>query len=481
MPIQRIELYQHQYDIVNCRKRKRALFGGVGSGKSFAMMLCLMQHCAMYPGTNVLIIRKVASDIKKTIWNDFQEAFYDNIKTINKQEMFIMLKNKTKVFFVHGWDPERGLKHLDAYNISSFLISQAEEVPEGCYRKLIDRSRRKKCLPNLSNRKGIIPDHEFMRLIEGNPRGKDWIWKNFCDGAAVVENFEEVGDKSTKYNTYIKDDSILIQVESGAYSFVPQDYLKSLMESHSERYIQRYVLGKFDSFTGLVYDVFNKEHHCIEPYEVKKKPDPRRYLRIVSFDWGFRNPTAVLWAIYDMEEDMLIAYREYYQNGLTATQQAERVLDLSEGERIDFFVADPSIWNTTPSGSSVALDLINVFNERLGMSKLPIIASENELDYGVEQVHKQMLIKEENGVLSSGFYLFNDMYNFINEIENYKYPEDVDTREPKTNLKEEPLKKNDHLMDALRYMILSKKLYSKESMQWRDGKKRRTLDNDGYD
>ena len=440
-----VNLIAHQAEILGSGKRRLACFGGVGSGKSYVMMLRLMKHALDFPGTTCLIVRRVKEDLRKTSLADFVEGFGEWVQDMNMQTMCVTLVNGTKIFFLHGWDDERGTKHLDAYNSSAFLISQAEELPEQTYRKLVDRNRKKR------GSGGEITEH--LELMEGNPAGRNWVWDLFCRGSEESSKHEVVKGEEKEYWIHEKKDSMLARVQAADYPFVPDGYLGNLLQNSSQRYIDRYVRGEFESYSGVVYDEFDERVHLYDGFGFKDRL-PNEYRRVIGIDWGLRNPTAVLWAVYDVKEDVYFFYRESYVSGKLAEEQARMIVDNSGKEEVDFIVMDPSAWNRDPlSGSSIAGEFQKVFQER----KWSVYKADNNRDRGIEAVHKQMKV---TGGLTR-LYLDRRLDNFQKEIRDYRFPEDVESKEPKQNLKEDALKKNDHLMDCMRYLIMAKPWYLK--------------------
>jgi hypothetical protein len=207
------------------------------------------------------------------------------------------------------------------------------------------------------------------------------------------------------------------------------------------------VEGKFDAYTGLVYDCWNDKIHLVEPRAVPKELDKERYARVLAFDWGRRVPSAALWAVYDRKEDEYLLYREHYKSGLSAEGQAREILKLSGGEKVDICIADTQIFAEDPIvGTTIALEFQKIW-------PWPVVPADKRIERGVEQVYKY---------LSSGkMKAFSDMKNFRAEIEEYKYEDDDEVKEPKRNLKERPLKKKDHMMDCLRYLVASRVFYEK--------------------
>ena len=194
------------------------------------------------------------------------------------------------------------------------------------------------------------------------------------------------------------------------------------------------------------------------PFKEKLGPD---YRRVIGIDWGLRNPTAVLWSVYDVHEDVHFVYREHYKAGLLAEEQAIKIVEMSGGENPDFITMDPSAWNTDPlSRSSIAGEFQKVFDKLCRQKGRPgwvLYKADNNRDRGIEAVHRQMKVEQARTHL----YVDRTLENLLKEIRDYRYPDDVENKEPKLNLKEDALKKNDHAVDALRYIIMAKPWYMK--------------------
>jgi PBSX family phage terminase large subunit len=455
MTDKRIELYDHQLKIMEVpvieKHSRYGMLGGVGSGKTYVMMLKMVSHLLKYPGTNGMLLARVKNDLKMKNYPDFVDAFGEYIKHEDRQNLIVTLKNGSKVFFVHGWDDERGVKHLDGYNCSCFLMSQAEEMPEKTYRKMVDR-----------NRKMDRGEKEWVELFEGNPAGKNWIWDLFCKDTEKQEFMEEVNGHQVAYDYYYKKDvtisnkkeiftdSFFISCQSENYDFVPEGYLETLLKNSSERYKMRYVFGKFDNFTGMVYDCWNPKIFSVNPYDIPIDIDRERYARVLWFDWGHRVPSAAIWGLYDRHEDSYVLYRLHYQAGWSAEMQAQNILEKTGKELVDICIADTQIWNVDPAtGQSLILDFQKVW-------PWPIVPADKRVEAGIERTYKY---------ISAGKILvFKNMKEFFDEIDGYRFVDDDEIREPKKNLSEAPLKKKDHLMDCLRYGVMGRIFYDRPNI-----------------
>ena len=73
---------------------------------------------------------------------------------------------------------------------------------------------------------------------------------------------------------------------------------------------RRGFLGEWASGEGLVFQKFEPETHIVDTTVM---PNWKRYL---SVDWGYRNPSSVIWWARS-PDDRLYAYKEIYQTALT--------------------------------------------------------------------------------------------------------------------------------------------------------------------
>jgi hypothetical protein len=414
--------------------------------------------------------RSQGTETRRTIYKDYKDAFGEWIANENKQDGYIELINGSGIQFIHLWDDEKGVDHLNAYNISCFLISQAEQVPKAVWQKLLDRSRRKG-VGGKVHRHAVtnkpIGEGDYLRLVEGNPNNRDWVYDEFVAGAEEKQYAEEVQGKKVEFKVYRKPDHILVNCQSANYSFVPSDYVETITANAPQRYIDRYVKGMWTAHSGLVYsDVLNKGHYS-EPYNIRKDMDRARFVRIIGFDWGLRDPTGMLWAIYDRLNDTYLCYRESYENNLTLAEQAERLVEMSGDEKVDVVIADTQIWNREAStGKAMVEEIQKVFLKH--RFDALIVPASKDIEAGVLAVTKYLK--------TGKIVFFRTLRALQGEFDTYRYPEDVDVKEPIKNLLRIPLDKNNHLMDPLRYIIYTQEVYRRElnpisrperqSMEW---------------
>ena len=207
--------------------------------------------------------------------------------------------------------------------------------------------------------------------------------------------------------------------------------------------------GSWDSFSGQVFTEFrdNPAHysdceqtHVISPFRV-----PRHWRILMSMDWGYTRPFAVLWfAISDGKPNRMYLIREYYgctgtpNEGvkLEPTEVAQTIKHIEDadpnlrGMQIQR-IGDPAIW-----GTQGAQSIGSLFEaERVYIDK-----ANNDRLNGKMQCHHRLSM-DADGI--PYFQCFNTCRNFIRTIPALVYDdrrvEDVDTST------------EDHIYDAWRY------------------------------
>ncbi len=170
---------------------------------------------------------------------------------------------------------------------------------------------------------------------------------------------------------------------------------------------------------GAIYPVGESEITC-EPFQI-----PVYYRHVYALDVGW-NRTAALWGALDGETDVLYLYSEHYQSEVQPAVHAQAIK--SRGDWI------PGVIDPAARGRSQAdgISLRNTYAE-LGLILVP---ANNAVESGIYETWAR---------LSSGrIKVFRTLQSFLMEYRLYRRDE-----------KGKIVKSNDHLMDTLRYMVMS--------------------------
>lgn len=214
------------------------------------------------------------------------------------------------------------------------------------------------------------------------------------------------------------------------------------------------IQGKYFSYVGAIYSKTTNEQNWVEPIHTSENW-PIYFARWGHFgmlDHGFTNPTAFYLGCYN-EEGQVIIYYEYYESGRLVSENAiaiKQILkDFRLTDKIDYIVADPSIWNKDAiTGTSVAAE----YSEHgLNFGK-----ANNDVSAGINRVGQRF--KTRSKVNKAPMLMITkNCTKALWEIARYRWARyDTSKAINKNNLKETPQKKDDHAMDAIRYGIVSR-------------------------
>lgn len=249
--------------------------------------------------------------------------------------------------------------------------------------------------PTLTDRRGEA-------IFISTPKGFNWFYDLY--------NLQEVDPdfKSFHFTTYDNP-------------HIPSDEVDKAREQLTEtRFAQEY-LADFRKTEGLVYKEFLREKHVIDPETVKNMPWVEL---IVPVDYGYH--TSAVLSIYRDSTDCYWVMKESYEHERTDTQVNEYVQALNANR----VYPDPA-----------AASAIAELKKKISTVR-EVVKGKDSVKNGLDKVRE--LLKADKLKIS------RDCVNTIMEFETYSYPD----KRPDHNEDEDPIKENDHAMDALRYAIM---------------------------
>ncbi len=89
--------------------------------------------------------------------------------------------------------------------------------------------------------------------------------------------------------------------------------MEKLRNLEGMRYKRGYE-GVWVSAEGLVFEKFSPDIHIIDNFKI-----PKKWVRYLSIDWGFRNPASCIWWARDKAK-RLYSYKEIYKTKLTVPE-----------------------------------------------------------------------------------------------------------------------------------------------------------------
>lgn len=179
-------------------------------------------------------------------------------------------------------------------------------------------------------------------------------------------------------------------------------------------------LGKPSIGSGMIYPIEESRIVC-DPFEI-----PAHWKRCAGMDFGWTNPTAVVWLAHDTQQDIVYVYAEYAQRELPPQTHVNNIQALGSWIPV---VCDPA----GQSGSQADGESLMAKYQQHG---LELSQADNSVETGIQEVFERML----TGRLK----IFRTCEGLLSERRSY-------ARDDKGRVK----KMNDHRLDALRYGIVS--------------------------
>lgn len=206
--------------------------------------------------------------------------------------------------------------------------------------------------------------------------------------------------------------------------YLPADYIENLKASTPRgMWYDRKIKGLWVAAEGLVYELFDRNTHVVKPIT-----PPKGWQRLRAVDFGFTNPFVCLWGALDYD-GRLYVFDEHYQANTLIKDHAKAI---HKRGAIDWTVADHDAQERA----------------ELRDAGIQTRAANKEVEFGLQRVAERLVVQPDG---YPRLFISANCVNLVREFGSYVWEERKDGKP----VKEQPLKVNDHAMDALRYMVMA--------------------------
>lgn len=219
--------------------------------------------------------------------------------------------------------------------------------------------------------------------------------------------------------------------------FLDKEEIDELTSSMSKDELESRKYGKFVNSSGLVYNEFDENIHVIEPFDV-----PKEWYDNISIDPGLNNPLSAHWYAQDFDGNIYVI-AEHFEAKRDVVYHSNRIKEISEklgwprlkNGMIGAIIDSAASQRTLASEKSV----VELFydNQILVSTKV-----NKDMFSGISAVKNYL--KSADG--KTKLFIFKNCVNMISEFKSYWWGDG-----------DNPIKKDDHALDELRYYIMSKK------------------------
>lgn len=394
--------HQKQLEVHNDTHRFKVLNWGRRTGKS-----TLAANLTLMAATQVVgrywIVAPTYKQAKNIYWLDIihNQIPRELVKKKNEQELIITLINGS-VIELKGADNEDSLRGA---GIKGLILDEYAFMKPNVWELIL---------------RPMLADSKGWAVFISTPNGFNHFYKLADNAQSTLPEYKDwwYSHATTFDNPHIDDEEIA-QIKA---------------EVSEDQFAQEYQ-AEFRKMAGLVYKDFDRSTHVIK---AKDLPDMDSYTHGMGIDFGFTNPTAIVYVGMDYDQNWYV-YDEVYKSGMTTDQTADIIETKMGGRMFTYKIGD----------SAQAQEIANL--KMKGIHIEPVAKNKDSISAGIRLINDMLKIQEGTG--KPKLFISENCKNIIYEFETYHYPEEkMDKNSP-----EDPVKENDHALDALRYLRL--KLY----------------------
>ena len=421
------------------------LAGGVvhhNSGKSETGAFVFARHCRVTLGpiakargptspTVCWVISETFEMLGEIAWKQklqrlFPPAIIDAITWRSKGDGWpemVRLKNGVEVRFKSS---DQGREK--AQGTSLFGVWGDEQIPndflEEVQVRLIDHAA-----PMFLTFTPISPDPAMQRRYENATKG----WNFYTT---------DIDDNRKSRGGHLPDEQVDV-------------FLERLREENPDLYETR-KRGAFASLRGAIFKTFRPSIHVIDDEAARESLNRKHMRHFVGVDFGQNNPTVFLCGAVDPEGRWVI-YDEYHHGERTIERNIEGFREMSArwgNPQYESFYCDPGDTSLTSVGGDYKVE----GRFKLAEAGFPVITAAKQWWASCEAIMRKLArpaLTGTGGVIEFGqpsLVVARSCNNLIRQMQNYRYAPGTDTKDPKDAA---PIKKDDHAVDALRYIVWS--------------------------
>jgi len=449
------------------RKKIQVIGGGFGNGKTAAACVKALSLIKQYPGCNGLIAMATYSALNDTIREEFYKwapnSAVERWPTI--ADNTLRFKNGSVVNF--RYLKQKGKSTADGQTVSNLLSATYDwaivdqiENPEITHKDFLDLLGR---LRGSTQRKAVddtmpVTGPRWL-MLTANP-SFNWVYHKLIK---PWEHYKATGELHPDLIVDPETGEPMIEVfEAPTYENshnLEPDFIKGLEAAYTGQFRERYLMGKWAAFEGLVYPDFDPSFHMVPQqlmmsYLIQAHQQGNRFESIEAFDFGLASPSCYLIGFID-DVGRIFWIDGFYKREMRLSEIGNNINHL----RAKYFplmrpseevIADPDIFkrkivNNAGYGATTIKDIL------LDDHSIFCRPGQNDVHGGIAKVAEYLTIKDFPHFLDPSvpgpIMSFSNHLAFVaDEFGSYFWKtgqglERIDL----------PIDRNDHAMDTIKY------------------------------
>lgn len=435
--------YPHnkQREMMLSPARFKALVWGRRSGKSMGIALYTMLKALEKPG-NYYIIAPTYTQAKSIYWKDILKVLIPDaiVKKTDEGELYVEFQQvhyqlETEEILGYNIDCD----HSQYQNPSTIYLKGANNpdslrgvslsgavLDEFAFFLYANDTWRKIIRPALADQQG-------WAIFSSTPDGVHNSFFDIVETAkrSVAESSDPMTNRKWYYSHATMMDNTYIPHRVEEWNDTKAEYTR---EGKIDEWVQEWE-AKFTTPSSLVYNEFDDEVHVINPNLIPRE----NVTYAIGMDFGLKDPFAAVFVTIDQNDNWYI-YDEVYLPDLPVDKIAS-VLHTKMGDQY---------FTRIIGDSAGATEIASLRSKALGDQRVwvtPAKKGKDSIRGGIRQVKTKLYVREATG--KPKLFVGRNCKATIKEFQSYKR-----LRDAWGEVSETPEDKNNHLMDALRYLVL---------------------------
>jgi hypothetical protein len=435
--------------------------GGFANGKTSAMCIRALMLAQVYPGAEFLLARATYPKLEDTLKKEFLKwCPKDWIKKKTDKPNNVHLTNGTTINFRYiaqqGKNEESTTSNLLSANYDLAMVDQIED-PEIVHKDILDLLGRLRGTARYTGNDPTMPSSGPRWLILSCNPTRNWVYKKLV---RPLHDYQH-GIKNANLLCDVEGKPIIDIFEGSTYGNkdnLPPDYIETLEASYTGQMRDRYLMGKWGAYEGLVFPMFDEQVHMVDQHlmekTVQRKRDEHVRLTVIEgYDYGIAAPSCYLLGLADEQRNVLVV-DGFYHPEMEIGDQAAEIRKIREKHLINddnSILADPDLFRRKPGQKGhLSTTVAGLFRDE----DIRMHRADNAILPGITKARQYLTqqkfhINPFYGTPNAPFIYFSNHLEFVpEEFASYTWKKDTSGE-----VTDAPIDKKNHALDGIRYLL----------------------------
>lgn len=466
---------------LNSTAKLQVFGGGFGNGKTAAACVKAIKLLTDYPGCNGLIARATFPKLNDTIRKEFKHwcppSLIRTFPESKNSDNTAKFTNGSQVNFRYiaqqGKGMEQSTSNLLSATYDFMIVDQMEdpEITEKDFYDLLGRLRGNAIYRGVEAHMPKTGPRFFMMTV--NPTG-NWFYKRIVRPIKIYEATGKITDdllcerdeQGMPILVAGKPIMLIELFEAPTYANAKNlgaDFIKTLESTYRGQMRDRFLMGEWASYEGLVYPQYNDINNLVthnDMLEYMNQLGQRQYQFKwrEGYDFGIASPSCYLLS-FTCPNGAVHVVDGFYRKEMSINDQVNEIKRIRAiyGVSPQEIYGDPSIFRRmSTTAKTVGKSTSELFYDASGQTdhKITFRRGNNDILNGILKVGAYLSVQPHvtnpySGQVNAPLMYFSDKLTFLqDEITGYMWQKDAQGKPM-----DKPNDRDDHAMDTLKYLM----------------------------